>query len=809
MDTYLLNKFVLKKTRYLKQEVIMRKAVLGLLFVMCCYSAISQEAGSLRGKVFDGQSGKPVENAAIHLQTGSFQVITDSKGFYHLKEIPAGEYLLQVSHVSYNVIEKAVTISPGQELVLDLEMAQKVEPLQEVVIEGAGLENNIISPLPYIETKFTRDQIEGEAVRDITDYLRSSKNINGIRKGGTQLDPVVRGFKYSQLNVQLNGGQKIEGGCPNRMDPATAHVEIEDIESIEVLKGPYALRYGPMFGGLVNLTTEIPPHTDSSYIHLDALQSYETNWNGNKQHLNVYGGYKWFYYNFSGGRKDYGNYVDGNGNEVKSEFSKYNYKGQLGFMPFRNHALTFNFEESKGRNIRFPTLPMDERKDDTRLLSADYRATDIAEIFESFRLKAYLSDVRHEMDNKYRPFSDTVVAVSIIDAVNQGLRLETGYNIAGGSLLAGLDYENIKKDGIRTKNMIMQPGLPVKKEQLWNNAVISNIGFFAEYTAALKSWEFIASARLDLNQANSGDIIIQHPMQGEIYHYGTDSIDSQFTNFSINIGATWNIHQDLAVSLALGRGVRSPDMTERFIILLPIGYDKFDYLGNPQLKPEANNQVDLTLKYTGSRFGMFQVNGFYSFVNDFITGKRLPPVEQKPLTPDVLGVKQFYNAGNARLRGFELSFVTPMRHNLGGSIFASYTHGTIDEALKHIMNENGEVTGDVWLSNDAMTEIPPLEATVNVHYRLFGDKLIPKFNIRMVSTQKHVSEAFYEAETPGFVTMGLSINYTFNKYVRFYTGVDNLFDVAYYEHLNRNIIGSQQDLYEPGRSFYFNLYFSF
>ena len=96
-------------------------------------------------------------------------------------------------------------------------------------------------------------------------------------------------------------------------------------------------------------------------------------------------------------------------------------------------------------------------------------------------------------------------------------------------------------------------------------------------------------------------------------------------------------------------------MTERFIILLPIGYDQFDYLGDPQLNPEANNQVDITFKYSHERMGDFQLNGFYSLINDFITGRRLPPAVQKPLSKDVLGVKQFYNAGNARLRGFEFS----------------------------------------------------------------------------------------------------------------------------------------------------------
>ncbi len=36
-------------------------------------------------------------------------------------------------------------------------------------------------------------------------------------------------------------------------------------------------------------------------------------------------------------------------------------------------------------------------------------------------------------------------------------------------------------------------------------------------------------------------------------------------------------------------------------------------------------------------------------------------------------------------------------------------------------------------------------------------------------------------------------------------GVQNIFDKAYYEHLNRRIVGSSDPLYEAGRSFYLNL----
>ncbi|PIY30609.1 MAG: hypothetical protein COZ08_11930, partial [Bacteroidetes bacterium CG_4_10_14_3_um_filter_42_6] len=50
---------------------------------------------------------------------------------------------------------------------------------------------------------------------------------------------------------------------------------------------------------------------------------------------------------------------------------------------------------------------------------------------------------------------------------------------------------------------------------------------------------------------------------------------SNYTNLSLSAGATWHIndHQNLAV--AVGKGVRSPDITERFITLLPVGYDNY------------------------------------------------------------------------------------------------------------------------------------------------------------------------------------------------------------------------------------------
>jgi iron complex outermembrane receptor protein len=786
------------------------KSTLIFSFLAIVFSyAWGQTTGEIGGQIINDHTGLPIENVTIQVVGSQMGTSSDSSGFFLLSRVPEGLHRITCSHIGYLQIERSVEVEAGKLTRLDIFLNPDIKLLHEFIVKEASPDRLIISKMPYVETDFYKFQLQNEAVRDVGDYLRSSKNINGIRKGGTQIDPVVRGFKFSQLNVLLNNGQKIEGGCPNRMDPASAHVEIEDIESIKVVKGPYALRYGPSFGAMINLQTEQKETAEKPYADIRLMKAYESNWNGNKEQLSISGGNRLGFITLSGGRKNYGNYKDGNGNEVQSSFSKYNYKGMLGIEPLKNHLLLLTYEESKGRDIRFPTLPMDERKDDTQLMSADYQVKKMGEFLNFINVKVYQSDVRHEMDNKYRPFSDTVVAISVINAITAGGRAEAGLKIGQGELVVGGDLERIDKDGQRDKNMIMQPNLPVKIEKLWNNASINNTGVFALYSGNMKKWEWIASLRVDFNNATSDAISIKHPSLGEIYHYGEDSIKTDYVNLSFSAGATYALNEKLSLSLAAGRGVRSPDMTERFIILLPIGYDQFDYLGNPQLEPETNNEIDLTLKYKDDKRGYLQINGFYSRLDNYITGRRLPPALQKPLSADVLGVKQFYNAGNAKLRGFEFSYASPEKFKLGATLFAAYTYGTLDESVRYVLNDQGEVVDDEIVYDDALTEIPPLESTLSFHYRFLKGRLVPAFNVRMVASQNHVSEASYEPSTPGFVVAGFSFNYLFNSHFTITGGVNNMFDQAYYEHLNRNIIGSTNNLYEPGRSFYINLFINF
>jgi iron complex outermembrane recepter protein len=770
-----------------------------LLFIFAANSFLfAQQHPDLNGRAVDAATGEPLVNAAIMLEPGSHGVITNRNGLFTLEAIEPGKYALTVTSVGYNTHFETIELKGGNYPFMLIELAMEVKSIEGVEIFADARERQ-----PYMRNVINAETIEKLPVRDIGEYLRSEPNVSGIRKGATNIDPVIRGMKAGQLNVQANGGHKIEGGCPNRMDPSSSHIDPHDITRIEILKGPYALRFGPVFGGVLNISTKKATPHDDFRLNARAIRGWESNWNGNREHISLVGGNRQVFFALSGNNHRYGNYTAGNGEEIKSSFRKYNYSAELGISPSERHEVLFSYKGSHGRDIRFPALAMDEREDNTNLSAVSYRYENPGGSLRSIDLKLYRSEVYHEMDNKWRPFSDTVVAISTVDALTRGGRTDFGIQFREGILQTGFDYEHIYKDGTRVKNLIMQPGLPVKVEPLWQNAHIRNLGFFAEYRQNLNDrLHWIAAARIDRNEATSDAMLLENMMGKPMYY--NDTTSSEFFNFSFSTGLMYQLSSSLSVDFALGRGVRNPDMVERFIILLPVGYDRYDYLGNPQLKPEANHQADITINYSSSKAGFFSANGFFSYITDYVTGIRVPPTQVMPQTAGVLGVKRFENIDHAFLYGFELRWRSPDQLKWIADLSAAYTTGINPEAVRHVV-ENGNVTGSELVKNDPLSEIPPFEANLKVRYKMLKERLIPELNIRMVAAQNRISAAYGEEETPGFAVAGINLFYRYNALLSLSGGVNNIFDTAYYEHLNRRIIGSTSSLYEPGRIFYVNV----
>ncbi|HRY32361.1 MAG TPA: TonB-dependent receptor [Bacteroidales bacterium] len=771
----------------------MKNFFLVMLMFLVPFFSEAQQVIWIQGTVIDTLSRKPVIDVQISVKGTKQVVLSDAKGKFRFQATQNEGNVLLIKHVGYE--SKTIEIAHPAPLNVVVELFPMVFQLGEFVVEGK------VTPIANV-TEIPELKIRQSSNRDVGDFLREIPNLSAVRKGGTGLDPVVRGLRFNQLNVQVDQGIRIEGGCPNRMDPTTAHVEIEDVEAMEVIKGPFVLRYGPSFGGIINISTYQPAFYENSEIHAVAMTGFESNWNGNRQHLRVNGGNKQWAFYVSGGLKNYGSYMDGEENRVQSGFLKYSFAGGLGYKPSPKESLLFNYRESHGRDVFYPALPMDEKVDNTRIMSLDYSMNHISDALQTVEAKVFYSKVFHEMDNAFRPNYSFMQAVAMVNANNFGGRLQTKWTLGETFVIAGLDIENVNKDGDRVMVMNMSmPGMPpgtmTVRTNLWYEASILNSGVFAELRRPFGKYHAECSVRADYNTAGSEDTL-------RIPSW-FDETDSRFTNLSFSAGLSRSFAKYFSLSLALGRGVRSPSMTERYIKFLTVGYDNYDYLGNPALKPEVNNQADLTLRYRHEMYGRFYANIFASYIQDYISGILVPPAVATPKTNGAVGVKQFTNSGSAFLRGFEISYQSPaILRRIYAGIQAAYTRASIREALQYKV-ENGQVVSQTSLENDPLPEIPPLESTLSLSANLMKDRLFPSIAVRLVAKQDYVSGAFYEAETAGFAVFQASLHYKPMKWLSLAGGVNNMFNRQYYEHLNRRIVGSTARLYEPGRVYHLTL----
>ena len=63
-----------------------------------------------------------------------------------------------------------------------------------IVLDSVLIEDEVLDQINFAATNYIdRQTLQTTQIRDIGDFLRSVPNIGGIRKGGANIDPLVRG----------------------------------------------------------------------------------------------------------------------------------------------------------------------------------------------------------------------------------------------------------------------------------------------------------------------------------------------------------------------------------------------------------------------------------------------------------------------------------------------------------------------------------------------------------------------------------------------------------------------------------------
>lgn len=744
-----------------------------VIFLMICTGSLS--AHTISGTVTDAASTRPVPNANVSVVNTSLGAVTDSDGDFEIVVPETGVYTLRITFIGFEKkVQKNIKVDANGARI-NIQLTSSPIEVEEITVSAHA-------EMPDMGTMLISDALAQKNPADVGAFFRNVNGASSIKKGAAAQDPVIRGFKYNQLNVMFDGGLCVTGGCPSRMDPPTSHVQAEDIDRIEIIKGPFTTRYPQTLGGIVNMVT----HNSRSYgedgFQVGLISGYESVSGGTRGRVFLKGGKGKFDLHSGLGTKQYGDYRDGSGQTVPGQFKSKDYSVKLGYQPSLQQRLQVSWRQSFARDTMYPALPMDATIDDTDMLSIDYTHKNVSPFMASLTAKIYSTWVDHEMDNANKPTAANTRAVTTAQTQTQGGRIEALLNAhKAGLFYVGTDFTHLNMVGNRTRTILQgEKAGKVFADDVWPDANHQTTGVFTEWHKTFSPhWRAVGGLRADLFSASSGPLDV---LFTSVYD---DIEDKQEINPGATVRFIFEPQTNVEFALGLGQGSRSASITELYINRLSVGPDRYEYFGNPNLNAEKNRQIELSHRAQFGKFS-YDMTGFYSDLSDYISAVVNSDIPM--LIPAMAnGVKQFINIKSAYKYGGELD----VRYDVTSSIY-------VKAAAAYTLGQNSTV-------DEPLPEMPPLESRLYARYTRQGNSFFIEANARFADKQTRVASSFAEQETHGFSIYNLLAGFKVGRIFNVTLGIENIFDAAYTEHLNRSYKFTGLPIYEPGRNFYINL----
>lgn len=216
-----------------------------LLFGWLPFVAIAQTNchATLFGTVTEAETKQPVPYAEVLiLQTGQ-GAITDEKGRFAFTELCEGSYTVTCQHVGCSHLSKEIYLAG--EMSLGFELMHRSMELAEITVQAKAL------PIPSTQAERSLEGARLDAAKGQTlgDLLKNLPGVTSLNTGGSIAKPVIRGM-HSNRVLMLNNGVRQEGqqwGTDHapEIDPYVA-------DKVSVVYGANAVRYGSdALGGVV------------------------------------------------------------------------------------------------------------------------------------------------------------------------------------------------------------------------------------------------------------------------------------------------------------------------------------------------------------------------------------------------------------------------------------------------------------------------------------------------------------------------------------------------------------------------------
>jgi TonB-dependent starch-binding outer membrane protein SusC len=232
--------------------------------------ASAQERGSITGTVVEQATRAPLASVQVTVVGTAARAITNQDGRYTLQGIPAGTAEVRATRIGYGQGAQTVRVVAGEAATADFALSPSAIALEGVIVTASGQEARTRT-LGNAVGMINAADVELATVTNMSDLLSGrSAGVTIMQSSGTTgagSRVRIRGSNSVSLSnepllivdgVRVNNAASsfsiaTGGQAPSRLDD----INPDDIESIEILKGPAAAAlYGTAAAnGVIQITT--------------------------------------------------------------------------------------------------------------------------------------------------------------------------------------------------------------------------------------------------------------------------------------------------------------------------------------------------------------------------------------------------------------------------------------------------------------------------------------------------------------------------------------------------------------------------
>ena len=247
--------------------MVSRKLLISLIILLSSAVFSYAQTWTIRGKVIDKKTSKPIEYATVVLERTEQWAMANADGEFVITNVQSGKNVLSISCLGYVTDSKEIIIS------------RNIENYKIALVEdNLSLESVVVTAQEKGNTATTSRMIDRNALNHV--QMMNVADISGLLPGGVTVNPVLtsemqfdiragesaaaeRGSSSFGTAVEVDGVRlsnnasfsSLTNSTKGAKGVTTNNISSSNVESVEVITGVPSVEYGDMTSGVVKINT--------------------------------------------------------------------------------------------------------------------------------------------------------------------------------------------------------------------------------------------------------------------------------------------------------------------------------------------------------------------------------------------------------------------------------------------------------------------------------------------------------------------------------------------------------------------------